>query len=444
MGASESFRSSRLFRSGKPDQGDGPRAHGVRLGLLILGAAALAMFTAPSGYATSVQVGSKYKILFTFANIRGTHPAAGLVEDRSGNLYGTALQGGVYGDGVVYELSPPPKGEKTWTQVVLLSFDKADGQYPSAGLTLDHAGNLYGVTRQGGGHVAGAVFELSPPAAGQTAWTDKTLYAFRADIGASPEGTLIVDRAGNLYGTTSSGGRGRDNAGGVFELSPPKAGQTAWSEKTILSFDETNGYEPTAGMIADSAGNLYGTTRGGGANHDGEVFELSPPARGQKGWTETLLFSFSPATGEIPGAPLITDSSGNLYGTTVEGGANGDGVVYELSPPATGQTTWTESVLLSFAASNDDVSTPGLVADDAGNLYGTTPAGGANNDGQVFELSPPAQGETSWTTAVLFSFSQQYGQTPEAGLMVDRAGNLYGTAYYGGASGEGVAFRVKP
>jgi uncharacterized repeat protein (TIGR03803 family) len=200
------------------------------------------------------------------------------------------------------------------------------GEQPQAGLVADGAGNLYWTTYSGGAGDHGTVFELTPPAAGKTAWTEKVIHSFHGKTnGAFPAAGLIADGAGNLYGTASGG------CGVVFKLSPPPAGETIWTETVLHSFDLTNGADPQAGLIADGAGNLYGTTEQGGANNDGVVFELSPAA-GKTAWTATVRLSFHGTNGANPVADLIADGAGNLYGTAESGGAHGDGVVFRLTP----------------------------------------------------------------------------------------------------------------
>jgi len=356
-----------------------------RLRLLLLGAMTLASLAAACGYGGTAQAAPKEKVLFSFRNLRGLHPYAGLIADGARNLYGTTLYGGATGKGVVFELSPPAAGKTAWTETVLQSFNVTNGAYPFAGLIADGAGNLYGTTNGGGANNDGVVFELSPPAAGKTAWTETVLQSFNGTNGAAPYAGLLADGAGNLYGTTNAGGA--IGAGVVFELSPPAVGKTAWTETVLQSFNGTNGAYPFAALIADGPGNLYGTTSGGGANNRGVVFELSPPAVGKTAWTETVLFSFHGTKG-YPNAGLLADSAGNLYGTTQGGGANNDGVVFKLSPPAADQRAWTERVLHSFNGTNGGKPYAGLIADGAGNLYGTTLYGGADAAGVVFKLTP--------------------------------------------------------
>jgi len=264
--------------------------------------------------------------------------------------------------------------------------------------------------------------------------SQKTLYSFTATRGdgAYPYAGVVFDSAGNLYGTTKYGGPSGD--GIVFELSPNPDG--SWSEKVLHEFHWTDGAHPQASLIFDGSGNLYGTTVYGGTNGRGTVFELSPIAGG---WTERVLYN----VGGHPSGPLIFDSSGNLYGTTL--GLPGFGAVFELSPEADG--TWSETILCNFAEGLGDKENgwnpySGLVFDAAGNLYGTTSSGGGHGDGSVFELTPSPDG--TWTETLLVHASFIHGGGPYDGLILDAAGNLYGTNSYGGAHNAGTVFRLSP
>jgi uncharacterized repeat protein (TIGR03803 family) len=417
-------RSEGHLRGRKQDAAATPPS---RANLLLIGASALAVVC---GYGGTAQAAPKLKVLYSFTANSGFFPFAGLVADGAGNLYGTTFSGGTTGDGVVFELSPPAGSKKAWTETVLYSFSGSDGANPYSGLIADGAGNFYGTTYSGGSNNDGVVFELSPPAEGETAWTEKVLHPFNGADGENPYSGLIVDSERNLYGTTYIGGAHGD--GVVFELSPPAEGETAWTESVLHSFDGKDGQNPYLGsLLADSAGDLFGTTIQGGRYKDGLVFRLSPPVAGEKAWTETVL-----AKDGLPEAGLIADAAGNLYGTTQSS-------VFELSPPLAGKKAWTEKVLCSFnGGANGGELAGGVLADGAGNLYGTAQFGGANNYGVVFELSPPTGGQTAWTETVLASFDKTNGEYPIAGLIADSAGVLYGTASGGGQYNGGVAFRV--
>jgi uncharacterized repeat protein (TIGR03803 family) len=418
-----------------------------RSNLLLLGASALAVACSCGGIA---QAAPKLKVLYSFANVRGALPLTNFIADKAGNLYGTTSEGGSNNEGSVFELSPPVAGHGPWTETVLHSFNQSDGLRPTGGLIADSAGNLYGTTSSGGYGNFGVVYELTPPAGVKKPWTETVLSFFNGTNGAGPFAALIADGAGNLYGTTSQGGAISKSChniygcGVVFELSPPAVGQTAWTETVLQNFNGPNGYDPFAALIADGAGNLYGTTSQGGSSNFGVVFELSPPAGGQTAWTETVLDSFHFTNGRSPQGGLLADGAGNLYGTTYTGGPNNDGVVFELSPPVGSKMAWTETVLHFFSRKNGIGPTDGLIADGAGNLYGTTASGGGHGDGVLFELSPAAGGKRLWTETVLHSFNGTDGLNPQGGLLADGAGNLYGTTYQGGANSDGVAFKLTP
>jgi uncharacterized repeat protein (TIGR03803 family) len=330
---------------------------------------------------------------------------------------------------------------------VLFSFNNIEGSRSQGELLADGMGNLYGTALYGGANGDGVVFELSPPQAGQKAWTETVLHSFDDTDGALPDTNLIFDAAGNLYGTTIYGGSGRE--GVVFELSPPSNGRAPWTETVLFSFSGPNGIYPQ-GLVADGAGNLYGVAPGC-SNGDGLVYQLRPPPKGQNAWTQTVLFTFQGANGASPHANLIFDRAGNLYGTAEYGGAkHADGVAYELSPPAVGQTAWTQTVLHSFLRTEGVNPTARLLLDEAGNLYGTTSAGGPYKDGMVFELSPPPKGETAWAETVLLTFDGANGAGanpdpagPSGGLIADSAGNLFGVTSGGGAHGKGEIFELR-
>jgi uncharacterized repeat protein (TIGR03803 family) len=283
---------------------------------------------------------------------------------------------------------------------VLFSFNGTNGQYPRSGLIFDAAGHLYGTTGYGGSSSSsgacssgvslkgcGTVFELKQRAGGR--WAETVLHNFNFDgtDGYGPAGSLVFDTRGNLYGTTGQGGA--NGWGTVFELSHATGG--SWTETLLHSFNNngTDGFGPTGALIFDASGNLYGVTAGGGgASARGTVFELTPAAGGN--WTETLLYSFQDngADGIIPTAGLIFDASGNLYGTTGNGGSLGFGTAFKLTPTAGG--LWTETLLHSFGGSNDgQYPLASLILDAAGNLYSTTSAGGGRcSCGTVFKVTP--------------------------------------------------------
>jgi uncharacterized repeat protein (TIGR03803 family) len=415
--------------------------------------------------ASSLAFGQSESILHDFIALpHGGMPQAPLVADASGNLYGTTAWGGTYGWGAVFKLSLGESGK--WTQTILYSFQGGtDGSTPTAGLIFDSAGNLYGTTSGDtqlfefgtGCYIAntcGTVFELSPNSNGT--WTESILHAFGQGVdGGFPMGPVTFDKSGNLYGTTQYGGTGQ--YGIVFELSPSAGG--TWTENILYNFtDETDGGLPVAGVVLDAAGNIYGITSSGGeisCNNDqgyqpygcGTVFELTHNSNGS--WTESVLQAFNWDNGALPLGSIILDAEGNIYGTTQYGpGLNcgsGCGTVFKLAP---GNGTWTSSIIYTFAGGPDGQDpVSGLVEDASGNLYGTTTQGGSATGcsygcGTVFELTPKG---ANWTEKVLHSFagsaSAPYGADgydPVAGVILDSAGNLYGTAAEGGSVSAAV------
>lgn len=360
--------------------------------------------------------------------------------DSSGNLYGTTTSGGTYGYGTVFELSP---SGSSWTESVIWNFGASiggvgDGKTPYANLTIDLGGNLYGTTSAGGYLGYGRVFELSYSAA-LSQWTEIVLWDFAGgNEGKTPWGGVILDSTGNLYGTTAYGGT--SGYGIVYQLIP---GST--SVLTVLhSFTgpgtPTDGVYPNSSLFMDLSGNLFGTTLNGGVHSYGTAYELSPTGTGS--YTESVIYSFgSLGDGRVPYSGLVMDSSGNLYGTASAGGSSGNGTVYKLSLSG---SSWGETTIWSFAGTTDG-GTPygGIVLDSSGNLYGTTAYGGTSGSslGTVFELSPGL----SWSKTILHNFgSSGDANNPYSGVLMDSSGNLYGTTYAGGASNHGAVYKIVP
>jgi uncharacterized repeat protein (TIGR03803 family) len=366
-----------------------------------------------------------------------------------GNFYGTTQFGGAAGSGTVFELLP--NGSGGWNETVLYNFCSeggsgevcTSGADPNGPVVFDSVGNLYGTTPEGGNSNCdddpgcGVGFELSPAGAG---WTETVLYSFCSQGGpgtcpggAYPgglgrPGSLVMDPAGNLYST---------NASGVFELSPSAGG---WTEKVIYY---VGGF---GGLTMDAAGNIFGV---GVSDYTGQriVFELSPNGKG--GWNSTVIYTFTTSSpnSDIWSSPAL-DQAGNLYGTETgwynvyRGPAEFSGTVYKLSP---GETGWTKTVIYNFLPDDSELEgnapSGGLVLDSVGNIYGTTIQGGTTGQGTVFELVPPV-GAGSYKEKVLWNFDGADGSGPNGGLILDSAGNLYGTTGQGGSSGNGVVFEV--
>ena len=396
-----------------------------------------------------VAAASSESVLYSFkGGTDGAMPFAGLLADTEGHLYGTLTQGGSANSGAVFELTPPTKANRPWTKKLLHSFKGGpkDGADPQGGLIADSLGNLYGTTVEGGSGF-GTVYELIKPEPGKTAWEEKVLYVFKSGLdGSIPEGTLLLDAAGNLYGTTSEGGGGGDTTcvvggtpvycGTVFRLSPPAPGKTKWTEVILYSFvgGANDAAVPRAGLIVNSNGTLFGTTQYGGSFDFGTVFSLTPPPGGHGAWTESVLLFFPAGAGVAPQCTLLMDGFGNLYGTSNES---------VFSVAENGQY----NLLHHFQG--QDGSSPGyagLIMDAGGNLYSTTSAGGPNNndDGTIFEMMPPAAGQTAWALTVLHNFAGNPtdGQTPFAPLIMDATGTLFGTTFLGGTDNFGAVFGV--
>jgi len=391
-----------------------------------------------------------FSVLHTFTGGGdGANPIAGVIRDASGNLYGTAAQGGAFGYGTVFKLDPKRK------ETVLHSFAAGDGMFPEASLIRDREGNLYGTTYDGGTpegggcrHGCGTVFRVDK------AGKETVLYAFTGGLeGGNPEAPLIEDAAGDLYGTTFYGGDfscvSPFGCGVVFKLD-------ATGKETVL-YTFTGGSEgatPFGGLVADNLGDVYGTTENGGAggcnSECGVVFKVD------SGGHETSLYLFTgPPDGAYPAGNLVRDQAGNLYGATIDGGIldqdscrdyDGCGTVFKVDKNGT------ETVLYRFTGGSDGrAPVAGVIMDRQGNLYGTTIAGGSTAGscrdtggcGVVFKL------DTTGEQTVLHSFTKgKDGSTPRSSLVMDAAGNLYGTAAYGGSGacpgGCGVVFRIVP
>jgi len=378
----------------------------------------------------------KYKVLHSFTDGNDGGALYGsLLLDGQGNLYGTTEYGGPYGGGTVFELTPNADG--TWTETVVHGFcvetGCADGAHSWAGLIFDAAGNLYGTTNSGGDYERGTVFELAPQSDGT--WTETVLHSFSDQDGViTPFAGVIMDPSGNFFGT----------AGDPYELS---LGSSGWTVSVLHNFTCRNGDGCGAdtGLIRDVSSSLYGTTQLGGTSKNcdagcGTAYRLQPMPDGS--WKETILHSFGTfkRDGAFPGpGAMIMDGKGNLYDTT---GGYPHGTVYELTRDR--RDHWKETILHTFnpgAGGNDPGA--GVVMGKSGELYGTTLNGGTGCDcGVVYKLVPGPKGK--WKYTVLHRFTGYDGANPGANLILDSKGNLYGTTITGGAYGYGVAFELSP
>jgi len=364
----------------------------------------------------------------------GDTPLAGVTLDQQGRIYGTTIYGGSRTDGMVYRLVHQGEG---WVFSPLYSFglQQDDGNYPQARVLFGPDGLLYGTTAFGGAENEGTVFSLQPPPTACKSvlcpWVETILYSFTGGAdGREPGfGDLTFDQAGDIYGTTDGGG----NAGGGVVLELTRASGT-WTESVLWNFTGgSDGGGPISGVIFDSAGNLYGSTNYGGANNFGTVYELSPT---QSGWSETTLYSFTSDTG--PGAGgLAMDAHGNLFGMTgdIDDSFN---VAFELTPQDGG---WSFSVLHTFG---EQEATPvvGPTLDSQGNLYGPLPTGGDSGDGEIFQLTHSGD---QWTYSPFYQFIPcMDGCFPFGAVTFDANGNMYGTTSQGGPDGVGVVWEITP
>lgn len=419
------------------------------------------------------------KNLFIFDGTDGASPQGALVADANGNLYGTTyLGGGKYGFGNVFELSRAKGG---WKETVLYNFTGGtDGGGPLDSLIFDAAGNLYGTTISGGQgeclwngtqwYGCGVVFELTPS---KGTWQESVLFGFVPGQvkGVMPVGGLVFDKAGNLYGTTYAAGvdggphfsrtavgvqpptywgcSDPGCGGTVFELSPSQSG---WQEQDVYAFTGgSDGGVSEANLIFDAAGNLYGTTVYGGntacpGNYGcGVVFEVSA---GKKGWSESVLHTFSGSDGAYPQGSLVFDSDGNLYSTTSYGGAGscnvldepaGCGTVFRLKP---GKAGWKESVLYGFGGGADGGNPfAAVIMDGQGDLLGTTFQDGSGHEGVAYKLAPYGH---SWRESVLYAFSYPNAGQPVAPLLAMPDGRFFDTSVNGGTDDYGGVFELIP
>jgi uncharacterized repeat protein (TIGR03803 family) len=428
----------------------------------------------------SALAGSNEQVIYRFkGGTDGYAPTSNLLMDSAGNLYGTTVEGGTlgtcvasqHGCGTVFELKRPAHAGDPWVETVLYRFmGGSDGIAPTSALVADKNGNLYGTTVEGGSCSNGTIFELDRPSSSGAAWTHRVLYNFKgvpdgrgAGDGAQPDG-VVFDAAGNLYGATDGGGfctnfEGLVNcSGSVFELAAPSNPGGGWTESVLHRFGPSGVSNPHDSLIFDNNGNIFATAYVGGVGFGG-VFELTRPSAPGNPWAEKTLYEFNNTDGGAPNGSLVFDGAGNLYGTTLQGGAANMGTVFELTPPASPGGSWTETELYgfqSFQSGDGNAPLANVTFDKLGNLFSTAVVGGDLNRGTVFQLTPPSNGG-EWTETTLHTFgSGDDGQQPGAGLIWGHDGALYGTAEMGGSSPSeqcildgyawscGVVFRIEP
>ncbi len=376
-----------------------------------------------------------YQIVFVFTGgPSGVNPLGPLVADAQGNLYGATANAGLV-CGTVFDLNRGISVSILWN----FQSGASDGCQPNGGMVVDAAGNIYGTTYAGGVYGLGTVFELSPNGSG--GWAEKILWNFGGfpQDGLNPIVGLTLDSAGNLYGTTPSGG-GSGGCGIVFELSPNPDG--SWAETVLHSFgcSGKDGSSPMASVTLDSIGNLYGTTLAGGGTTNctggcGTVFELHKSS----GWKETQIYVFGGGSdGASPYGPVIFDHAGRIYGTA--SGPPPGGVVFQLVRTKAG---WKEIVLHTFGSPGDGNSPGDGLAEKGGSLYGVS-GGGTYGKGTVFKLTHSTSG---WTETVLHSFGGEHvggdGAGPTGGVTF-YGGKFYGTTATGGADNYGTIYEVTP
>jgi uncharacterized repeat protein (TIGR03803 family) len=375
----------------------------------------------------------------------GGNPLVRVLADGRGGLYGTSVTGGAFDQGCVFHLMPDLHG--SWTETVLYSFSGTDGNSPDSSLILDSAGNLYGTTAGGGAYSGGVAFELSPSS--NLPWTETVLHSFgNGTDGSDPQAELVFDSAGNLYGTTQSGGAsgGFENGGTVYRLSPASGG---WTETVLysfpLSYSGPDGDLPAGTVVIDRAGNLYGVTQAGGFYGYGAVYELTPSADGS--YKERIIHSFNLTDGSLPDATLVFDAAGNLYGTTMFGGdrnlcePSGCGTVFRLQRSS--KNSWSETVLRALKKVDGWCAIGPVAFDSEGHLYAAAECGGASAWGSILALTPGSS--APWSERVMHSFTNDPdGASPGAGVIIDSAGHLFGTTIHGGSVNFGTVFEITP
>jgi uncharacterized repeat protein (TIGR03803 family) len=393
---------------------------------MLLAASWLCAFGSQSAAQTEIVPGTAFTTLHSFTGADGSKSFAGLLQGKNGSLYGTTYFGGVKNDGEVFQVTTA--GKLTTLHSFCSTNGCADGEYSYAMPVQGADGNFYGTTYLGGSKGDGTVFKMSPSG------SLTTLHNFGGADGSQPLAGLAAGSDGNFYGTTNLGGS--HGAGSVFKVTP--SGQFTILHSFCSKAACADGQSSYAGLIQASDGNLYGTTLSGGTQGHGTVFKIT------KGGTFSTLYSFCAqsgcADGEFPQTGLVQASNGNLYGTTILGGAYGSGTIFELT--LSGALTMLYSACSQTGCPDGNYLYAGLIQARDGNLYGIMQVGGAHNSGTIFKIT------LSGTLTTLYSFCSQPacadGQYPAAGLVQATNGNLYGTTADGGVHGDGTVFSIAP
>jgi len=390
----------------------------------------------------------------------GVLPDGGLVAGKFGYLYSTTNQGGSAGWGTVYEMIPPTGAGGAWTETILHSFQNgSDGAEPVGSLTVDDSGDLFGTTFYGGLGINqnsyGIAFELTPPADPSGQWTYTILCNFDSGtVAINPNGGMILDEHGNLYGTSDAGTTnefycGDYPCGNVYELQPPSTSGGSWTGRSIYNFftqGTTDGIGPNG--IVFGPGVIYGTTTEGGENNSGTIFQLTPPDRPNGTWTEKILYNFLLGYGSPLGG-LVLGPKGSLFGSTQVGGPHGYGSIYQMTLE---EGTWNENILYSFTGGSDGGYPVSVMRGEDGNLYGATSGGAIQNGegclpggaGTEFALTPTSGG---WQEITLHQFAGGTDGCNPAGRPLQRSNSLFGVTEYGGSPPYGLGgtvFRVTP
>jgi len=411
-------------------RGDRARLPGVA-GVLFLACLCLSAPVGASGLAT----------IYSFTGTDGNTPNGKLATDGDGRLFGATQNGGAIGVGAIFMLAPNSRAPTGWAETVIHSFDGFDGGNPYGGLVVDTQGVVYGSSSGGGKNFDGTIFALTPRNRHKTSWTYKNIFQGNA-AADNPEAGLIMDDAGVIYATTIQGGAnaGCPNCGEVFALVPPTGKGAHWSKKTLHSFaGGTDGITPLATLTMDAAGNLFGTTQGGGGSSSpacavttgcGVIFKLTPAPKGP--WAETIIHDFNDqADGNQPGGSVVIDpSTGALLGTT-DGGTDGNGTIFQVGHPEGPSDGLTFATIHAFAGKPDGAAPlAGLTQVDSNTYYGTTTGGGKHDWGTIFKMERGPISQMAfgpWQVKVVYSFTGGADGGIPSGDLLLLDGKLYGT-----------------